>query len=308
VRLFLCQARAVRFGVSVSAAATGVEWREKALRYEAAGFEYLQVADHVGFFDPFAAAVAAADATSRLRVGSLVLNTGFWNPLLLARAAVTAALLTDGRFVLGLGAGHAQAEFEQAGLDYPPAGERVRRLAGVLRAVRHLSQGETVTDPELGLRQAELGLPATRLPLLVGGNGRGVLAVAGRDADMVSLVGFTSGTGQTHTDLSHWSWDGLADRIELVRAAARGRSAPPHIHILVQFAALTTDPLTAVSGWAGQDDPMPERHLDSPFILVGDEEQIAAHLGRLERLGVASITVFEHSADAVTRILAQQKT
>jgi len=173
----------------VSGAATGVEWREKALRYEAAGFEYLQVADHVGFFDPFAAAVAAANVTSRLRVGSRVLNIGFWNPLLLARASVTAALLTDGRFVLGLGAGHAQVEFEQAGLDYSPAGERVRRLAGVLRALRHLSQGETVTDRGLGLRQAKLGLPATRLPFLVGGNGRGVLAVAGRDADMVSLVG-----------------------------------------------------------------------------------------------------------------------
>jgi probable F420-dependent oxidoreductase len=297
----------VQFGVSVSGAATGAEWREKALRYEAAGFGYLQVADHVGFFDPFAAAVAAANVTSRLRVGTLVVNIGFWNPLLLARAAVTAALLTDGRFVLGLGAGHARVEFEQAGLDYPPAGERVRRLAGVLRALRHLSRGETVTDRELGLRQAKLGLPATGLPVLVGGNGRGVLDVAGRDADMVSLVGFTSGTGQTHTDLSHWSWDGLADRIELVRAAAQERSAPPDIHILVQFAARTADRLSAVSGWAGKDDPMPERHLDSPFILVGDEEQIAAHLDRLQRLGVESITVFEHSADVVTRILAQEK-
>ena len=53
---------------------------------------------------------------------------------------------------------------------------------------------------------------------------------------------------------------------------------------------------------------MPERHLDSPFILVGDEQQIAAHLDRLTRLGVESITVFEHSADVVTHILAQQKT
>lgn len=86
-----------------------------------------------------------------------------------------------------------------------------------------------------------------------------------------------------------------------------GAQRPPQIHILVQFAALTADPLSAVSGWAGKDDPTPQRHLDSPFILVGDEDQITAHLGRLERLGVASITVFEHSADVVTRILAQQK-
>jgi len=295
--------------VSVSGAATGVEWREKALRYEAAGFEYLQVADHVGFFDPFAAAVAAANVTSRLRVASLVLNIGFWNPLLLARASVTAALLTDGRFVLGLGAGHAQVEFEQAGLDYSPAGERVRRLAGVLRALRHLSQGETVTDRGLGLRQAKLGLPATRLPFLVGGNGRGVLAVAGRDADMVSLVGSPPASDKPTPNCL--TGPGTGWRIGSSWSELRhGNAAPrPQIHILAQFAALTADPLSAVSGWAGKDDPIPERHLDSPFILVGDEVQIAAHLGRLERLGVvASITVFEHSAAVVTRILVQHKT
>lgn len=292
----------MRFGVSVSGAETGAGWREKARRFEAAGFDYLQIADHIGFLDPFAAAVAAASATSRVRVGSLVLNIGFWNPLLLARAAVTTALVTDGRFDLGLGAGHARTEFEQAGLDYPAAAERVRLLTGVLRAVRQLALGQTVTDADLGLRRAQLGLPVTQLPVLVGGNGRGVLAAAGRYADMVGLVGFTSGTEQIHTDLSHWSWDGLADRIGLVRAAARDR-VPPEVHILVQFAALTGDPLGAVTRWAGQDDPAPQRHLDSPFILAGDEQRIAAHIDRLERLGVSVITVFEDSADAITPVV-----
>lgn len=82
------------FGVVAFGAASGAEWREKALRCEAAGFEYLFLPDHVGVFDPFSAAAAAANAV-RLWVGTLVLNVEFWNPLLLARAAVT----TDGNVV-----------------------------------------------------------------------------------------------------------------------------------------------------------------------------------------------------------------
>ncbi len=294
----------MRLGVIVSSAASGAEWREKALRFETVGFDYLHVPDHVGYFDPFTAVASAAAVTERLRVGTLVLNVEFWNPLLLARAAVTTQLLTGGRFDLGLGAGHAQVEFEQAGLRYPPAGERVRRLAAVARVIPRLAAGETIDDHQLGLQQASLGLPPMDLPLLIGGNGEGVLRVAGRHADVVSIVGFTSGTGQTHSNLSHWSWEGLRDRIEVVRRAAGGRREPPDVHVLVQFAAVTTDPAAAVTQWIGDDEP-PERHLDSPFVLVGNEEHLEAHIAKLDQLGVTSMSVFEDSADAITRIISE---
>jgi probable F420-dependent oxidoreductase len=296
----------MRFGVIVFSAASGAEWREKALRYEASGFDYLHVPDHVGFFDPFAAAVSAATVTERLRVGTLVLNVEFWNPLFLARAAVTTELLSGGRFDLGLGAGHARVEFEQAGIRYPPPAERARRLEGMARVLPRLAAGETIDDDQLGLRAAFLGLSPTNLPLLIGGNGDRVLAVAGRYADVVSLVGFTSSTGQTHTNLSHWSWDGLRDRIEVVRLAARDRRQPPQVHVLVQFAAVTTDPAAAVAEWLG-DNEAPERHLDSPFVLVGDEEHLDAHLAKLDQLGVTSISVFEDSAGAIARIISDRQ-
>ena len=292
----------MRFGVIVSSAASGAEWREKALRFETVGFDYLHVPDHVGYFDPFTAVASAAAVTERLRVGTLVLNVEFWNPLLLARAAVTTQLLTGGRFDLGLGAGHAEVEFEQAGLRYPPAAERVSRLAAVARVIPRLAAGETIDDHRLGLQRATLGLPPTYLPLLIEGNGEGVLRVAGRHADVASIVGFTSGTGQTHSNLSHWSWEGLRDRIEVVRRAARDRRDPPDVHVLVQFAAVTADPAAAVTQWLGDDEP-PERHLDSPFVLVGDEERIDEHIAKLDQFGVTSISVFEDSADAIARII-----
>jgi hypothetical protein len=98
----------------------------------------------------------------------------------------------------------------------------------------------------------------------------------------------------------------LRDRIEVVRLAARDRRQPPQVHVLVQFAAVTTDPAAAVAEWLG-DNESPERHLDSPFVLVGDEEHLDAHLAKLDQLGVTSISVFEDSAGAIARIISDRQ-
>ena len=209
---------------------------------------------------------------------------------------MTTQILAGGRFLLGLGAGYERSEFEQAGLRYPPTSARLRRLAALARTMPRLAAGETIDDEELGLHQASVGLPPTDLPVLVGGNGDGVLRVAARYARAVSLVGFTMGTGETDTNLSHWSWEGLRNRIEVVRHAARDRGLP-EIHILVQFASVTNEPADAVARWLGEEPP--DGYLDTPFLLVGDEEQMGAHIARLAQLGVTSISVFEDSADAV---------
>jgi probable F420-dependent oxidoreductase len=295
----------MRFGIIMSSLSTGVEWRESALAYEAKGFDYIHIPDHIGGPDPFVAASSIALVTERVRVGTLVLNAEFWNPLLLARAAATTQLLAEGRFQLGLGAGHAQVEFEQAGIPYPRPSARVRRLEAMARILPRLVAGETVEDDELGLGQASLGLPQTSLPLLVGGNGDGVLGVAGRYADMVSLVGFTSGTGQVHSNRSHWSWQGLLDRVECVRRAARGRPSPPEVHVLIQFAEQTADPIGAVTRWWGSEPPAD--YLDSPFVLVGDEAHINDHLVRLSQMGVTAISVFEESASTIEQLIIRDR-
>jgi alkanesulfonate monooxygenase SsuD/methylene tetrahydromethanopterin reductase-like flavin-dependent oxidoreductase (luciferase family) len=75
-------------------------------------------ADHLGIPAPFPLLVAAADATERMRVGTLVLNAPFWNPALLAREVATTDILTGGRLELGLGAGHTKWEFDAAGIEW----------------------------------------------------------------------------------------------------------------------------------------------------------------------------------------------
>src|SRR3954466_8642410 len=91
------------------------------------------------------ALVSAAEATKRLRVGTHVLNNDLRHPVLVAREAATVDLLADGRFELGMGAGHMQAEYDQAGLGFDTASTRVARLAEAVTIIKGLLRGEPVT-------------------------------------------------------------------------------------------------------------------------------------------------------------------
>ena len=100
----------------------GRAWLDLARKAEAAGFDTLYVADHLGVTaSPFAALAAAAGATSTLKLGTYVLNAGIRDPLSLASEAATVDVISNGRFVLGLGAGHTPAEWAMTGRDYPTA-------------------------------------------------------------------------------------------------------------------------------------------------------------------------------------------
>jgi probable F420-dependent oxidoreductase len=268
-------------------------------RIDDLGFDAIRVPDHVGLFDPFAALGAAASMSDRLELATYVCNAGFWNPLVLARSAATLAVVSDGRFTLGIGAGHAEVEFTAAGLPYPPAGERVSELAAAVPALRRLLDGETVDDVAVGLRGAAVGFPCPHVPLLVGGNGDRVLTLAGRHADAAGLVGFTSGTGQVNTDLSHWSWAALEERIAHVQRAASDRDTDVVLDVLVQRAVVTDQRGDAVRAFVEATGRPPEDHLDSPFVLVGTVEEIREQVARMQQLGVGWITVFEASADAL---------
>ncbi len=108
---------------------------------ESLGYSALQTADHFGMADPFLPLVSAADVTTTLRVGPLVINNALHNPGLLARQAATVDMLTDGRLELGLGAGYAQAEHDILGIPLPEPRERIDRLEEALRVIVDLLEG-----------------------------------------------------------------------------------------------------------------------------------------------------------------------
>jgi probable F420-dependent oxidoreductase len=302
-----------RFGVSaLSAAPDRATWQDQARRYEDLGFDVLLVADHLGaMFPPLVPLVSAADATERLRVGTLVLNNDFWHPVLLARDAAAVDVLTDGRLELGVGAGHAQVEYESAGLRYDRPPVRIDRLAEALPLVRRLLDGESVDHDGANytLRAATNGFATVqpRVPLLVGGNGDRLLAVAARHADIVGLVGFTSGTGQVHSDLSHFTWTGLAERIDHVRHHAGDRFDALELNVLVQRVALG-DKQVVAEELATQTGQPAELFLDSPFVMLGSPADLADHVSRLCEVGVTYLVAFaERGAADLAPVIAARR-
>src|SRR5438046_2695109 len=89
-------------------------------------------------FEAWTTAAALAAVTERVRLGHLVLASGFRHPALLAKMAITLDHASGGRLELGLGSGSYAAEFAAFGLDFPPAAERAGRLAEALEVIRLL--------------------------------------------------------------------------------------------------------------------------------------------------------------------------
>ena len=117
----------IRFGLQATLDSDPRAWLDLARRAEGSGFDALYVADHLGATaSPFTALAAAAGATSTLKLGTYVLNTGIRDPLSIASEAATLDVISHGRFMLGLGAGHTPAEWSMTGREYP----RRRRASG----------------------------------------------------------------------------------------------------------------------------------------------------------------------------------
>ncbi len=290
----------MRFGYSIGELTT-----DTARRIEDAGFDVLAAPDHYGFLSPFPTLAAAAATTTTLRLGTFVVNQDLWPLATLAREVATVDALSGGRFELGIGAGHMESEYDAAGLTFDPAVRRVERLEETIVLLRRLLAGEEVTGGGLvGLRNAPAAPQGADLPVLIGGNGTRLLGVAGRHADIVGFTGFHPADGGRRSELTHFGWDGLADRIAVAREAAGDRS--PELNVLVQFALVTDDRAAALARVAEQaGGRMSAAQLgDSPFVAAGPVPAHLEHLERLAGLGVGYVTVFENRSEGYEAVIA----
>ena len=127
--------RRFRFGLQVSNATGGDDWAALARKIEDLGFSTLFMPDH--FNDqlaPVPALMAAADATTDLRVGALVFDNDYKHPVVLAKEMATIDILSGGRLELGLGAGLDGDRLRTVG--HPPRHPRRRASTGWSRAWR----------------------------------------------------------------------------------------------------------------------------------------------------------------------------
>ena len=269
------------------------------------GYDAVLTADHLGSPAPFAPLVAAAAATQRLRVGTMVLNIGFWNPHLLAREVATADVLTGGRLELGLGAGHMKWEFDAAGLPWRPLAERVRLLESALDELERIfgSDGypqdreyrDAYQVPPLAPVQRR-GLNGTGPPLILGGTGDRMLRLAARRADTVAVGGVFQVAGQPPGTFRVATAAEAAERVVFVRQEAGDRADDLELHALIQLVVVTDDRAGAARDLVAKRLPYltVEELLATPFILIGTAGEIADQLTeRRERYGFSFITVHE---------------
>jgi F420-dependent oxidoreductase-like protein len=210
---------------------------------EATGWDGVYVADHFmgsgGEFGPdttpnleaTGALAALAQATQRVRLGTLVLGNTYRHPAVVASWAATVDHVSAGRLLLGIGAGWQENEHEQYGIELPPPGERIERfeeaclvLKGLLRQERttvggtHYQLTDAVSEPK----------PVQEpLPLLIGGKGDRMLGVVARHADEWNMWGLADTIAER---------GGVLDR----RCEAIGRD-PASIRRSAQALVLLTD-------------------------------------------------------------------
>jgi len=288
----------IRFGLQAGLDTDPRAWLDLAKKAEDAGFDTLYVADHLGVTaSPFAALAAAAGVTSTLKLGTYVLNVGVRDPLSLASDAATIDVISNGRFALGLGAGHTPAEWAMTGRAYPSAGERVGRLVETVDVVTRLLAGEVVTHHGRHVHVDDAFLLTPRpvqdvIPLLIGGNGAQVLRLGARCADIVSLSGLGRTLEDGHRHEAQWSEAAITERVGLVREASPAPTRPI-LDALVQYVRITDHRDTAAERLAEfVPGPAPAEILGAPYALLGTLDQLADEIAQHhEQWGFTSYVV-----------------
>ncbi|MGK5639523.1 TIGR03621 family F420-dependent LLM class oxidoreductase [Streptomyces sp. URMC 126] len=277
--------RPFRFAVNMFSAGTAADWRAKCRRAEELGYDVILVADHLGMPAPFPFLAAAAGATERPRLGTYVLNAGFWNPALLAREVATADQLTGGRLELGLGTGYVRAEHESAGLPFGSPRERVDHLAHTVTEV-----GRLLADPG--------HMPAAvqpRVPVVIGGNGDRVLRTAARHATTMAFTGGGTGPDGTPRLLAPAALEERVAAYRRFEAERPAELAPAELNFLVQVVTVDGDPLARRGDLMGDTAHLTDEELsDHPALLSGPAEDIAARLhAHRARYGFSYFTILE---------------
>ncbi|GAA3350143.1 LLM class flavin-dependent oxidoreductase [Amorphoplanes nipponensis] len=247
-----------RFGVVAATARTGAEWLATARQAEELGFDTLLVPDTVQTLSPFPALAAAAAATDRLRVGTYVLSAPNRAPGVVAWEARTLQLLSSGRLEVGIGGGRpgAERDAEKLGARFGTPGERLRRVAETIRAVRELPDSP---------------------PILVAASRPRMLRLAAEQADIVAL-------GLPPQSTEH--------ELAAMVAELRSFGDPSEVHLNVSAVAETAD---AVPEWLDRmvgGDARKMAAAGGVAFLLGDAAAMAGTLRRRrDELGIGYIGV-----------------
>jgi probable F420-dependent oxidoreductase len=304
---------AFRFGVLAETASNVQELVATARRAEELGYDTVLLRDHFvpePFGDqvaPLIGLAAAAGATSRLRIGTLVLDNDYRHPVLLAKEAATLQQLSGGRFELGLGAGWLRVEYEAAGMSFDRAGVRVGRLEESVRLVKELFAGKEVRfDGEHYRVDGVTNYPPVQTTprLLIGAGSPRMLRLAGREADTVGILAKALPSGTISDAMEERLTAAFARKADLVRAEGRDVEISSVVSI-----ELADDPRTAAEryaverGWgAGAADLV----ADMPAKFVGPLDYVVELAQRRrDRLGLSYLVVSDREFEAAAPMVKE---
>ena len=280
---------ATQFG-SIQSDPAGAEWIKRAKRIEALGYGTIAMPDHVvGQVWAPHPALAAIAATTSLRIGTLVLDNDFRNPLITAREAATLDVLSNGRFELGLGAGWHRRDYESLGIPFDRGRVRVARLAESVRLMKRLFTEEEVTFQGTYYRmEAATCAPKTvqqpHPPILIAGGGPRILQLAAQEADIVAIVPY--GAGAHPPTVGEVSFAGARAQLEALRGAAGERFAGIELSMFVDC-VVTDDRERAIAGLAKRSNTDPEIPRTSIYRGIGTVDQIREHIEKVRaELGI----------------------
>lgn len=312
--------RPFRFGVINETTLPPDCWIEHVRRVEALGYATFLIRDHFvpDFFGeqlaPLPALMAAAAATTTLRIGTLVLDNDYRHPVMLAKEAATLDQLSGGRLELGIGAGWLRREYDAAGMPYDRAGIRIDRLEESLHILKGLWSGKPVCFEGEHYAISDLTTyPTPRQtphpPILIGGGKRRMLTLAGREANSVSFLTTSVASGTVEDDARERLPSAVAKKIDWVREGAGERFSDIELS-LIPTVVVTSDrrawaeSTILTRGWTGITV---EDVLEMPSIFAGTLDEIANQmLERRERYGfsyyVVSDKIMDEFAPLVERL------
>lgn len=175
-------------------------WRQiEGLGFDSAWiFDHFMGANHSApdhtYLEAWTSLAALAMVTSRVRIGILVNGNTYRLPALLAKEAVTVDHISNGRVIIGLGAGWHEPEHRAYGFAFPPPGERVARFAEAMQVIKSLTTQERTTfqGRYYQLDDAPFEPRPIRpegIPIVVGTSGERMLKIVARYADIWNMVG-----------------------------------------------------------------------------------------------------------------------
>ena len=300
-----------RFGVQAPGAPDRRAWADLARKAEDLGYDVLSVADHLR--DQFAttpALMAAADATTTLRVGSIVYCNDLHHPAVLAKEAATLDLLSDGRLELGMGAGWMVEDYTASGVTMDTAGVRIERLEEAVRIVKALFGPDPVDFEGRhyridGLVGAPQPVQRPNPPIFLGGGGKRMLSLAGREADIVGLnIDMRSGRIGTESGATATA-EATLDKLGWVADAAGDRFGEIEVQVRVELAAVTDDPEGLAAALGPAFGLTAEEALASPHALAGPVERIVDVCEeRRQRFGISYVTVPVEAIDEMAPVVA----